>query len=228
MNCETCGKNHTGDYGSGRFCSTVCARSFSSKESRQIRNEKISNALRGRSVGQNQLPTLFCEFCSKGYVKATSFRTHIGQCPFNPGASNRETRREKKREDLLSLPFEMIPTGLIKERLLRDQQGRCNRCGLSEWLGQKITLELEHKGGNHYDNSRLNIELLCPNCHSLTDTWRGRNKSKEKTGKRVSDEELANAIASTSTIRQALIKVGLAAKGGNYIRAKAIKQFVGV
>jgi hypothetical protein len=140
----------------------------------------------------------------------------------------KEKKRLKDKEALLSLPYEKVPPNLQREKIYREQDGRCNRCGLSEWLGQKITLELEHKNGNHYDNARENIELLCPNCHSLTDTWRGRNKSKGRSGKRVSDEEMIEAITTTSSIRQALIKVGLAAKGGNYFRANRIKESLGL
>lgn len=228
MICETCEKQHTGNYASGRFCSEICARSFASRKSRNERNKKISKALKGRTISQNQPPVHFCEFCSKGFVKKSSLNSHVTHCPFNPKRVERENRWLKKREELMLLPFEMIPPSLIRERLLKEQQGCCNRCGLSEWLGQKITFELEHKNGDHYDNSRLNIELLCPNCHSMTDTWRGRNKNKGKSGLRVTDEDLMNAIASTSTIRQALIKVKLAAKGGNYVRAKRIKESMGL
>jgi hypothetical protein len=140
----------------------------------------------------------------------------------------KEKKRFKEKETLLSLPYEQVPLSLRREKIYREQDGNCNRCGLAEWLGQRITLELEHKNGNHYDDSRENVELLCPNCHSLTDTWRGRNKSKGKSGKRVSDEEMIEAIKTTSSIRQALIKVGLAAKGGNYFRANCIKESLGL
>jgi hypothetical protein len=56
----------------------------------------------------------------------------------------------------------------------------------------------------------------------MTHTWRGRNKNKGKSGKRVSDEEMIDALKTTTSIRQALLKVGLAAKGGNYFRAKRL------
>lgn len=52
----------------------------------------------------------------------------------------------------------------------------CNKCKLKEWLGKEILLELNHINGIGYDNRKSNIELLCPNCHAQTLTFRGRNK----------------------------------------------------
>lgn len=51
----------------------------------------------------------------------------------------------------------------------------CSCCRLSKWLGEQIPLELDHINGVHDDNRLGNLRLLCPNCHSLTPTYRGRN-----------------------------------------------------
>jgi Zn finger protein HypA/HybF involved in hydrogenase expression len=66
--------------------------------------------------------------------------------------------------------------GSIRRKVLEEQNYRCNRCGIDEWLGQPISFELEHKDGVRTNNERINLEALCPNCHSLTPTWRGRNR----------------------------------------------------
>jgi predicted HNH restriction endonuclease len=50
------------------------------------------------------------------------------------------------------------------------------RCELTEWLGQPIPLELHHVNGERTDHRLENLQLLCPNCHALTDTYRARNK----------------------------------------------------
>lgn len=60
----------------------------------------------------------------------------------------------------------------IKLCLIREHGHQCMRCKLTEWLGQPITLELEHKDGVNSNNDPGNLELLCPNCHSQTPTWR--------------------------------------------------------
>lgn len=59
---------------------------------------------------------------------------------------------------------------------LKEQ--RCERCGLEEWRGRPLSLELHHVNGDGLDNRLENLLVLCPNCHSQTDTWGGRNKAR--------------------------------------------------
>ena len=66
----------------------------------------------------------------------------------------------------------------LKHRLIKNNilQSKCYKCNLTEWQGVSIPLELEHKNGNNIDNTIENLTLLCPNCHALTSTYRGKNK----------------------------------------------------
>lgn len=61
-------------------------------------------------------------------------------------------------------------------RYLSEIIKSCSNCGLSEWMGKPITLEIEHIDGNFYNNFEPNLTLLCPNCHSQTDTYKAKNK----------------------------------------------------
>ena len=65
----------------------------------------------------------------------------------------------------------------LKQRLIKEnvKPYRCERCGLTEWQEQSIPLELHHINGNNKDNRLENLILLCPNCHALTDNFRGKN-----------------------------------------------------
>ena len=57
----------------------------------------------------------------------------------------------------------------LKLKLIRDgvKEAKCELCGVSEWQGVKLPLELHHINGNHYDNVFSNLQILCPNCHSI-------------------------------------------------------------
>lgn len=66
----------------------------------------------------------------------------------------------------------------LKRRLLAAglKQSSCEHCGLTEWLGRPVSLALHHVNGDRIDNRLENLELLCPNCHSQTNTFAGRNR----------------------------------------------------
>ena len=100
-----------------------------------------------------------------------------------------------------------------------ERDWRCEECGISEWCDKPLTLEVDHIDGDNSNNELTNLRVLCPNCHSQTPTWRGRNLTGKKCdSKKVSDEELITAIIESPNVRQALITVGLTAKGANYNR----------
>jgi hypothetical protein len=55
----------------------------------------------------------------------------------------------------------------------------CSDCGGESWRGRPIPLELDHRNGDHRDNQLENLRLLCPNCHALTPTYRGKNRGRQ-------------------------------------------------
>jgi Zn finger protein HypA/HybF involved in hydrogenase expression len=65
----------------------------------------------------------------------------------------------------------------LKKRLMKELnwEHKCHCCNLTEWQGKPIPLEMEHKNGVHNDNRIENLAFLCPNCHALTDTYKGKN-----------------------------------------------------
>ena len=65
----------------------------------------------------------------------------------------------------------------IKTYLLNKYSYKCSKCGWGEknpYTG-KIPLEIEHIDGNYLNNNEENLTVLCPNCHSLTSTYKGAN-----------------------------------------------------
>jgi Helix-turn-helix domain len=65
----------------------------------------------------------------------------------------------------------------LKGRLLQAglKQNRCEICGITSWMGRPVNMQLHHINGDGSDNRLENIQFLCGNCHSQTDTYGGRN-----------------------------------------------------
>lgn len=143
----------------------------------------------------------------------------------SPRMTRKEWRERLRRESekrLKDTPFDELGWDTQRKVVIQEQDGSCGHCSLDKWMGSPLALEIDHIDGDRFNNVRDNLIGLCPNCHSLTATWRGRNKVDDK--KHVSDQELHDALNSSKNIRQALIKVGLAPKGTNYRRAKRLKE----
>lgn len=67
----------------------------------------------------------------------------------------------------------------LKLRLIRDGilANVCSECGLTpEWNGKPLSLQLDHINGVHNDHRLDNLRLVCPNCHSQSSTYAGKNK----------------------------------------------------
>ena len=68
----------------------------------------------------------------------------------------------------------------LKIRLVNEGklEYKCQICGINEWLGQKLSLQLDHINGINNDHRIENLRFLCPNCHSQTETYAGKNKGR--------------------------------------------------
>ena len=88
----------------------------------------------------------------------------------------RPSTRERPLEEVLVAGF-FAQSNRLRKRLLAAglKQATCEICGLSEWNGQPIPLELDHVNGRRDDNRLENLRLVCPNCHAQTPTCRGKN-----------------------------------------------------
>lgn len=81
-----------------------------------------------------------------------------------------------------------------RAHLLRTRPHRCEGigCGRATWLGKPIPLEMDHVDGNSDHNTEENLRLLCPNCHALTPTHKGRNRGNGRTRQRVASQRYAD------------------------------------
>jgi hypothetical protein len=89
-------------------------------------------------------------------------------------------------EQLLVVKTEPGGRWNLKRRLLLAglKEPRCERCGIADWLGRPLSLALHHINGDNRDNRLENLALLCPNCHSQTENFAGRNAGRGGAGGR--------------------------------------------
>jgi hypothetical protein len=96
---------------------------------------------------------------------------------------------EQKKRVEVWLATGKIGLSALRRHLLEVYRGRCSNCNLSEWMGKRLVVELEHKDGNSSNDSPDNVCLLCPNCHSQTDTYKSKNKGKGRHFRRLRYKE---------------------------------------
>lgn len=242
MKCEKCGEEHNGEYGSGRFCNSKCARGFSTIEKRKEINRKVSKLLSGyRCVKGGKIK--LCDYgcgqdakyqlgngkwcCKPSYNKCPRMKQVNSDglkkvsCNFTredrlKGNKNYKDNLKTHYQDLL---FEEKPIAEQRRIVLKKQNGKCMICGIDTWCGKPLRLHLDHINGNIYNNNRENLRYICPNCHSQTPTYcKPGNKKGKLNGQKVEDQYLIKVIQETSSVHQTLIKCGLTPKGNNYQR----------
>ena len=157
MKCENCDKIHDGSFGSGRFCSKPCARSFSTKNKRTEISEKVSKSLTGRKRPE------YSEKLKKLW-KTEEFR-------------NRKKKEPTPINEVLIIDGRFT-SKYVKERIIKDgiKEYCCEICGIDSYEGNPLTLQLHHINGVSNDHRIENLQILCPNCHSQTDNYCGKNR----------------------------------------------------
>lgn len=150
-----------------KFCSASCSAKMT------VKGRKHSNKTKSkisRSLGGNK--TIFdrkCINCNKS-IKSEKFCSTTCQ---------HEYKYKQKVKDWLENPEKYKKPQFFMKRYLIEKHGEaCTRCGWNEIniYTDKIPLEMHHEDGNWKNNDPDNLHLICPNCHSLTETYRYGNK----------------------------------------------------
>ena len=134
------------------------------------------------------------ERCARRYDWAAVQRYHdqgnsMRECVARFGFSTGSWHDARNRGDLIVRPgrtpiAELLIAGTyrgrrnLKVRILGEglKEPRCEACGIDEWHGRPLSLALHHVNGDRLDNRLENLQLLCPNCHSQTENFSGRNR----------------------------------------------------
>ena len=134
------------------FCSSNCSASYNNKN----RNRK------------DKKPDIICLYCNK-LVQPT----HSNQKYCSNSC-------QSKYQNLLvfnSLESGNNGTHRACKSYWLNKDPKCSSCGITDWKGLPISLELDHINGDGTNNTLSNTRLLCPNCHSQTSTYKGKNSS---------------------------------------------------
>jgi 5-methylcytosine-specific restriction endonuclease McrA len=108
--------------------------------------------------------------------------SHMTGKAWNQGKRFTPVKVAKSLKEILVKDSTWVSTYHLKERLLKEgiKEHKCECCGRTEWLGKPIALELHHINGIKDDLRLENLQILCPNCHSFTDNYRGKALSTQK------------------------------------------------
>lgn len=98
---------------------------------------------------------------------------------FNPNYGREPTSKKRYTVEEIFIKDSFVCGKRIKEYIydLNLLPYKCVKCGnIGEWQGEKLSLQIHHINGINNDNRLENLCWLCPNCHSQTDTYAGKNK----------------------------------------------------
>ena len=112
---------------------------------------------------------------------------------------------------------------IIAENLLEYKCSSCNNTG--EWLNQPLSLQLDHINGINNDNRLENLRWLCPNCHSQTDTFAGKNIDMAE---QLDKDYITAQLKNYPSARQLLIGLGYAVNGNNLYKVKYFAALAGI
>ena len=98
----------------------------------------------------------------------------------NPGSKGKPHTSQYMSALEYSQKSHGVKSHILKQKLLFEniREYKCEICGLSEWMGQPIPLELHHIDNDHYNNSLSNVIIICPNCHAQQPGKSGANANK--------------------------------------------------
>jgi len=80
--------------------------------------------------------------------------------------------------EILEGKHQNMSSGNIRRRIFKEEikEKKCERCGITQWQDRTIMFDMHHIDGNSHNHRIDNLEILCPNCHSQTDTFKFKKR----------------------------------------------------
>lgn len=144
---------------------------------RKLTREELTEAILKSSCVREVLVNLEMPITDSGYHTIWKWIKKFDLNTSHFVKSNNRNRLHKKlSNEEIFIENSGYSKPRIKERIIKDKliDYKCQRCGLTEWQGEQISLHLDHISGNRDDDRLENLRFLCPNCHSLTETYCGK------------------------------------------------------
>ena len=146
-----------------KFCNKSCSAKYNNKGVRRHGNPSKKNESLPRTILQKPTCIQCGETCKINKAKYCSNKCqHIFQ--YN-----------QRLENWISGKSTPSKRNFFVKYLTETYGYKCSCCGISEWNKKPIVLEIDHIDGNSENNEPDNLRLICPNCHSQTETYKGKN-----------------------------------------------------
>lgn len=151
--CKTCNSILVYEIRTNKFCSHSCSATYNNTGRIRVEKSKIK----------------VCQECNSTFE-------------FNHRSSNKFCSTECSRLNTKRKFKEKFDLGLLTERsaikkyVIERDSYKCSECNISDWNNKPISLHLDHMDGNPSNNMPENFRLLCPNCHSQTESYGSKNK----------------------------------------------------
>lgn len=194
--CEGCGQDYVPRKKANKYCGNPCAKEHRRQKSiEQVKCKTCGLIFSSRKSEKRRFCSLSCSASSNNILHPkrqpesvckiescnSSISTNVSYCSEHKGTYT-QIKKTQKIHDWLSGDdpggTEYGLSTVIRRYLLEQSNHECSKCGFNTPHpdDNKTILEINHINGNGVDHSKENLEVLCPNCHALTSSYRGRNQ----------------------------------------------------